>query len=78
MCSLNSLNKPGSGVNENNVADLVAFTGATEVHSSARSPVKSEMAYKNEYITMGTTGDEYSYDVTDVERVRKIIENANR
>jgi copper homeostasis protein len=70
---------PGSGINEANVAELVAVTGATEVHSSARSPVRSKMIYKNGYIAMGgTNGDEYSYDVTDVERVRKIIENANK
>ena len=69
---------PGSGVNESNVADLVRFTGATEVHSSARVRVASKMKYKNEHIIMGDTiGDEYSTDVTDTERVKNIIKMAN-
>ncbi len=69
---------PGSGVSEANVADLVHFTGATEVHSSARKRVESKMIYKNDHIVMGDTyGDEYSTDVTDTERVRNIIKMAN-
>lgn len=69
---------PGSGVNEHNVADLVHFTGATEVHSSARSRMASKMNYKNDRIIMGNNyGDEYSNEVTDVERVKGILKNAN-
>ena len=69
---------PGSGVNENNVADLVRFTGVTEVHSSARIHVSSKMEYKNDHIVMGdSVGDEYAVDVTGVDRVRSIIEMAN-
>jgi copper homeostasis protein len=69
---------PGSGVSEANVADLVRFTGATEVHSSARVHVLSKMKYKNEHIIMGdTVGDEYSNDVTDAGRVSEIIKLAN-
>ncbi len=69
---------PGSGVSETNVADLVRFTGATEVHSSARVHVLSKMEYKNDHIVMGDTiGDEYSNEVTDEGRVKSIIELAN-
>ncbi|HVW97413.1 MAG TPA: copper homeostasis protein CutC [Mucilaginibacter sp.] len=69
---------PGSGVSEANVADLVRFTGASEIHSSARVHVSSKMEYKNDHIIMGdTVGDEYSSDVTDVERVKAIIRLAN-
>jgi len=69
---------PGSGVNENNVADLVRFTGVAEVHSSARIHVASKMEYKNDRIVMGdTVGDEYAVDVTGVERVKSIIQAAN-
>jgi len=68
----------GSGVNENNVADLVRFTLATEVHSSARKRFDSGMQYKNDHIMMGgAPGEEYSIDFTDVERVRDIIAKAN-
>ena len=70
---------PGSGVNENNVADLVHFTGATEVHSSARVRVQSKMTYKNDHIIMRNSyGDEYSNDVTDAGRVRTILDCANK
>jgi copper homeostasis protein len=69
---------PGSGVTETNVADLVRFTGVTEIHSSARVSVPSLMKYKNDHILMsdGFT-DEYSIDVTSVDRVKKILEMAN-
>lgn len=69
---------PGSGVSEANVADLVHFTGVTEVHSSARSHVYSKMEYRNDHILMSTEpGDEYSIDLTDVNRVKRLIELAN-
>jgi copper homeostasis protein len=69
---------PGSGINENNVADLVHFTGATEVHSSARISIPGQMQYKNDHILMSNTpGDEYSIDVTSADRVRDILKAAN-
>jgi copper homeostasis protein len=69
---------PGSGVAEKNVSDLIKFTGVTEVHSSARSRVKSKMTYKNTNILMGSDfTDEYSIDLTDIERVKGILKNAN-
>ncbi len=69
---------PGSGINEATVADLVHYTGATEIHSSAKVRVQSKMDYKNDHIIMGNMyGDEYSNDVTDAERVRNILKNAN-
>lgn len=69
---------PGSGVNEKNAADLVFFTGATEIHSSARKRVESRMNYQNDHIVMGANyGNEYAYDFTDVGRVRDILQAAN-
>ncbi|MDB5127169.1 copper homeostasis protein CutC [Mucilaginibacter sp.] len=69
---------PGSGITETNVADLVHFTGATEVHSSARISMPGQMQYKNDHILMSNNpGDEYSIDVTSADRVRKILEAAN-
>jgi copper homeostasis protein len=70
---------PGAGVNESTVADVVNYTGATEVHSSARSDVKSKMEYRNDHILMGYgETDEYSFSVTDAGRVREIIKLANQ
>jgi copper homeostasis protein len=69
---------PGSGITENNVADLVHFTGVTEIHSSARISTPSQMKYKNDYILMSDNfGDEYSNDVTSADRVRAILKAAN-
>ncbi|MDF2433517.1 MAG: copper homeostasis protein [Mucilaginibacter sp.] len=69
---------PGSGISETNVSDLVYFTKATEVHSSARVRVESKMDYKNKRIIMGNNyGDEYANDVTDVNRVKNILKMAN-
>ncbi|WP_295676084.1 copper homeostasis protein CutC [uncultured Mucilaginibacter sp.] len=69
---------PGSGVSEKNAADLVEFTGAKEIHSSARIRVQSKMNYKNDHIVMGDNyGDEFVYDQTDAGRVKAILQMAN-
>jgi copper homeostasis protein len=69
---------PGAGVSENTVADIVHYTGAAEVHSSARKDIKSKMTYRNDHILMGYgQTDEYSFSQTDTERVKEIIRLAN-
>jgi copper homeostasis protein len=69
---------PGSGINEHNVADLVRFTGAKEVHSSARARLDSKMEFKNDHIIMRDNyGDEFIYEQTDAGRVKEIIKMAN-
>jgi len=69
---------PGSGINEKNVGDVVQFTGAIEVHSSARMSVPSKMEYKHDHIILGNKlGDEYIFDETSVDRVRDIVAMAN-
>ena len=69
---------PGSGVNESNAADLVHFTGVTQIHSSARVKVQSKMQFKNDHILMGDgLTDEYSCDISDAARVANIIQIAN-
>jgi copper homeostasis protein len=68
---------PGGGITENNVGDIVEFTGVTEVHSSARVRMQSQMIYKNDHIIMSdNSDDEYTIDVTDVQRVKDIHKNA--
>ena len=70
---------PGSGINEKNVADLVRFTGAQEIHSSARKSKESKMEYKNDHIIMDNGyGDGFVYDQTDEGLVKHILEMANR
>jgi copper homeostasis protein len=69
---------PGGGVSEYNVADLVHYTGATEINSSARVRKKSAMTYQNRSIMVGSAFlDEYELDETDTERVKSILFKAN-
>lgn len=68
----------GSGVNEDNVANLIHFTGVHEVHTSAKVRNSSRMQYHNDSIILGNTyHDLYTFESTDPERVKKIIEQAN-
>ena len=70
---------PGSGVNESNVADLIKYTGAKEIHSTAKTRISSKMIYMNENILMGDrNGNEYVIDGTDVKKVKEILRLANR
>jgi len=69
---------PGCGISETNAADLVRFTGATEIHASARKRFESQMTFRNNHIVLGQNyGDEYSLELTDKERVKQIIKQAN-
>jgi len=69
----------GSGINEHNVADLVHYTKVTEVHGSAKKPVESGMAYKNDHILMGVNYEaEYVYEQTDEVMVKAILKEANK
>lgn len=65
---------PGSGVNENTVAGIVARTGAQEIHFSAMSHEPGKMVYKNAAITgMGSDeGSEYLLRTVDPARVKNI------
>jgi copper homeostasis protein len=68
---------PGAGVSLNNIAEIIASTGAREFHASARLPVNSEMSYRNEELSMGADTDEYSTTLTNAELVKKLLELAN-
>ena len=66
---------PGSGVNETNVADIIAQTGAREVHSSAKHQISSQMLYANPDVYMGAEGvDEYQRNTVSEARVRAMRE----
>jgi copper homeostasis protein len=65
---------PGSGVNEENIKEIIDFTGATEIHLSAQSTIKSKMDYINPNISMGGgNGNEYLIDVTQENKVLQIL-----
>ena len=68
---------PGSGINENNIANIAKETNAKEFHFSAREPIDSKMEYKNPDLKMGGTVvsiDEYVQNITSAEKVRQTIE----
>ncbi|WP_235964442.1 copper homeostasis protein CutC [Pedobacter gandavensis] len=68
---------PGAGVKITNIAEIIRITGATEFHASAKHAVKSKMEFRNPNLSMGTSEDEFSYDLTDVNTVKNLIQLAN-
>jgi copper homeostasis protein len=62
----------GSGLNSQNVAELIAQTGVAEIHASAKARVQSAMRFRRD-VPMGSTGnEEYTRFVADEEEVRKL------
>lgn len=70
---------PGCGVTPLNARKILESTGATEIHASARSLVKSKMQFRIQGVEMGKADvDEYAIKETDrilVEKIRKEIES---
>ena len=63
---------PGGGVTEENIAQIVQATGATEVHLSARETVRGGMVYQNLNCAMGTFSgaNEYEWRQASEEKIR--------
>jgi copper homeostasis protein len=63
---------PGCGIDETNVRELVAQTGAREVHVRGTSPVRSRMSFRNPRVSFraAVDGDDSVLDVTDAVRIR--------
>ncbi|WP_316749214.1 copper homeostasis protein CutC [Pedobacter gandavensis] len=68
---------PGAGVKADNIAEIIRITGATEFHASAKHALKSKMQFRNPNLSMGTSEDEFSYDQTDANTVKTLIQLAN-
>jgi len=66
---------PGSGINEQNIAEIRDKTGLREFHLTARKPVQSLMTYRKEGIYMGGLKEipEFEISLTDTERVKTIV-----
>lgn len=62
---------PGAGLDESNVGEVVARTGAREVHFAALRTQASPMTYRNPHCTMGApiARGEYERCETDPQRV---------
>jgi copper homeostasis protein len=68
-----------SGIEAENVAELLKRTGVREVHASLRSAVSSSMRYQNQSVSMGASkGREYQRFVVDEAKVRKLLSAASK
>jgi copper homeostasis protein len=66
---------PGSGINESNIELIAMNTGAAEFHLTARKIIESEMTFRRQNISMGSTLNipEFSRKVVDPDMIRSII-----
>ena len=67
---------PGGGITARNIQRIIAATGVSEVHLSARQTIESGMHYRNSSVFMGGTlrPPEFSWKTTDEKTVRMLIE----
>jgi copper homeostasis protein len=64
---------PGSGVKEHNVADLIRFTGAKEIHVHLDRQESSGMQFKQTSVYMGIPGQsEFETVLTDRKRIEDL------
>lgn len=68
---------PGSGVRENNIAELVRKTKATEYHSTAKTTIGSKMQFKNKLV-LDNEVKELNIEITDAEIVRRLREEGEK
>ena len=67
---------PGGGLTPRNIAKVVAATGVSEVHLSARKSVESAMTHRNSQVYMGGTlrPPEFNWKTTDEASVRAVVD----
>jgi len=68
---------PGGGITPRNVRRIVAATGVSEVHLSARASVESGMQHRNPRVFMGGAlrPPEFSWKSTDETAVKSVVES---
>lgn len=66
---------PGSGIDAQNIQEIAIKSGAGEFHLTGRKTIASEMIYRKEGISMGSSSgsDEYIMKVADKELIMNII-----
>jgi len=65
---------PGSGINTENIQEIINTTGANEYHLSGRTVRHSKMEYRNPEVSMGGLPGipEYEIPVTNAEVIRSV------
>lgn len=71
---------PGSGVNEENVSEIIAKTGVHEVHASVRKQISSRMIFRKDYPPMSGNKSiaEYEQLVADKLKIQKMRERLSK
>ncbi|NWJ50792.1 MAG: copper homeostasis protein CutC [Bacteroidetes bacterium] len=67
----------GSGVNDQNAASLVQYTGVKEIHTSSKSSYPSKMVFRNPVVFMGGISQipEYENNRTDALKIKAVVES---
>ena len=70
---------PGGGINERNIARIVAGCGAGEVHISGRKTIDGPMIYRRTHVNMGAAlrPAEFTRTVVDAGRIWEVREALN-
>ncbi|HLT92987.1 MAG TPA: copper homeostasis protein CutC [Membranihabitans sp.] len=71
---------PGGGINENNIEDVIQFTGATEFHLSGKMVVKSPVEYRNKALELVDPDliHPYNYHQTSYEKIKRVMEKVKK
>ena len=65
---------PGCGITPENVAEMIAYTGASEFHATAFATLESPMTHRNPAVYMGIPGlPEYERQITSAAEVRRFL-----
>jgi len=66
---------PGGGINQSNIEQIARLSGAKEFHLTGRKVIDSEMIFRRDGISMGSsTGmSEFSRKVVDPDMIKRII-----
>lgn len=67
---------PGAGIRPENLKELIAQTGATEYHSTAKNKLESKMVFRE--IKTGNIEDEFFTEETDTEIVKQLVAIENQ
>lgn len=67
----------GSGINHENVKELLKWTGVTEIHASARTSYPSNMKYKRSNIFMGDLSEIPEFEIlqTDSHKIKLLVKS---
>ncbi len=68
---------PGGGIDESNIAEVIAQTGVRECHVSGRKCVESAMEFRNSGVSMGRASREYERQIVSTQRIQDMVAAAN-